>query len=664
MKRAPLLLLAAGIAAAAIGYWLIGERRQPIAPPPTLPTAAGTAGETSLPDPVAAAPVSIPRERTEEPNPADPDLDSLPIEALQGPPGSIHGRVLDPAGNPAPQADIELVRGPAAAIQIQSLWTRLNLVVQSDESGVYRFPNVAPNEDYIVVVSHPEYGGAELGPVVVPPGVDKDAGDVRLREGVFIEGVVTCDSRPIANALIILSNGMERLRRLRPENPVAPDTEPLELRTVTDANGHYQFESAPFSAFEITAEADGFSRITRTSQTSFLGRSSREHKIDFALTPAARIAGQVVDERRNGIPGAKVLATVANQTFRCEIEAVSDAGGRFVIEPLALGDYFVQATCDGWSEAHVQQVAANKDDLVIEMRVQGSVAGIVVDEETGAAIPEFTLTFQQQAKGRGPIEQKRDLRFHDSGGRFEVGGLDPGSFVIEGSAVGYATSSSESFTVERGQRTGGIRVALNRGGTVTGRIVDRDGKPVRNALVSLRENGTQDNQVLEIFSQMGARGTGLPKMRTKDDGRFEIALIVPDTYQVAVKHNQFAQLTLDDVVIRKGERNDVGDLVVTRGARISGHAYDLDGKPLANATITAIAAKSAGYKAVRTDADGYYELGNLNPGNYSVTINSFQTNPPQNPLVGLAWAKNSRQMAEVADGDDVTIDLRLAKDKK
>ncbi len=660
MKRTAPLLLAVIALIGGLAWWLHEPTEPAIGPVPNRVAREG-GNVARVPDAVTADATTPEAIRQTELPPEDPN--ELPVIDPTAPPGAIYGRILDPAGAPVADAEVELVRGPAAAINIPSLYTRLNLLVRTDAAGNYRFNRVTPNDDYIIVASHPDYGDCEAGPIVVAPATEQPAGDLRLRDGVMVEGFVRCDGRPLQNAVVILSNAMERLRKLRPDGPHPPDAEPFELRTATDANGHYSFTSAPFSSFEITAELDGYSRITKNSQTSFLGRSSKEHKIDFDLTLARRITGSVTDESKNPIAGAKLAATIANQSFRCEAEALTDGAGRFTIEALAEGQYFLQASCDGFSESHQQQVNAGSEGLVIELRVQGSAVGVVVDEESGAPIPEFTLAIQQQYKGRGPIDMKQNLRYHDSGGRFEVKNLDPGRYTVEGSAAGYATSVSDEFEVTRGQVTAGVRIEMNKGGKVVGIVVDRDHKPIRNALVSLRDNGTKDNQVLEIFSQMSARGSGMPKFRTQEDGRFTLDLVVPETYQVAVRHNQFAGQLRDDVTVRKNETVDVGELILLRGARISGTAYDLDGKPLVGATITGMAGKSSGYKSTRTNNDGFYELLSMNDGEYTITINSFQSNPPMNPLATLSLAKNSRQTVQVSDGDDVTVDLRLSKDK-
>ncbi len=664
MKRAPTLLLTlvAAIVAAVAWRLVVGgdadptiDRTRTERAATDEPTIPGTA------DAVDAAAIEPTRTTTTDSPDPDGDDPDLPLVDFSGPPGSIKGRILDPKGDPAPDAEVELVRGPSAAINIPHLWTRLELRVLTDPTGTFRFPNVAPNDDYIVVASHPEHGEAESGTWVVQPSTEKDVGDLRLREGVFIQGFVRCDGRPIQNALVVLSNAMDRLHKFRPELAKAKDIEPFEIQTATDAEGHYEFDCAPFSNFEITVKADGFGTMTRASGASLFGGAAREHQIDFDLTVGMEIAGQVVDGDRNGIGGAKVSGSIANSSFRCDLETVTDSDGRFRLQPLSRGDYFVAARRDGYSETHQQQVAAGRADVVLEMRVQGSCLGVAVDEATGAPVTEFALTVHQTQKGRGGIEVHHNLRFSDTGGRFEVKNLDPGTYTLEGRAAGYAASMSDEFKVERGQSTAGVRVGLHRGGTVTGVVRDRDGNPIRNALVELRDNGTRDNPVVQIFQQMGARGPAATKTRSKEDGRFTLELIVPEVYQVAVKHNQYAGTFQDDVEVRKNETTDVGILTVSSGGRVSGHAYNLDGRPLANATISAMLEKSAGFKQARSDRDGFYELTHLNDGTYTVSIQNFQSDPPQNPLVGATWARNSRQIVQVVDGDDLTVDLRLVK---
>jgi hypothetical protein len=93
---------------------------------------------------------------------------------------------------------------------------------------------------------------------------------------------------------------------------------------------------------------------------------------------------------------------------------------------------------------------------------------------------------------------------------------------------------------------------------------------------------------------------------------------------------------------------------------VSGHAYDLAGRPLAGATIVGVS-KANDYRSVRTNNEGFYELAALPDGDYKITIQSYESDEPINVLVKLVQAKNSAQDARVVDGDDLTVDLRLAE---
>jgi protocatechuate 3,4-dioxygenase beta subunit len=668
MKRLPSLSVAVVLLVA--GGWLVRAwlRAEPPVPDPARERAAPADGPSTTATPPKPAPVETAGralaepapERKEETKSAEPKLEPT------GVPGSIVGRVLSPDDEPVPDVEVELVRGPAMGLTLPALTTPTGLLVQTDANGRYRFGGVEPNDDYLVFARHQEFGDCEAGPIVVHSGQETQFADVRLRVGVMIEGTVTSNGRPVEGATVILSNAMDRIRRFNP-GPLKDrlkelDLEPIELRALTDASGHYEFRAVPFDTFEITAQSEGLARLSKNSQGNFLGGSAREHRIDFELPLAEKISGRVTDESRNGIEGAKVSATSANQSFRCEVQATSDPGGRFTLDHLAPGPYFLQVEREGYSNANRAQVQSGTSDVEIEMRLQGGVLGVVADEETGVPIPEFELSVLQSHKGRGPAALKEHLRFSDSGGRFEIRNLDPGRYAIQASVPEYADGTSEEFEVVRGQATPGVRVEMNRGGSIAGVVRDRSGQPVKNALVQVRENGMKDNPVIGLLIPL-ARGERPNQTRTAEDGSFRIDLIVPDTYQIFVRHAKFAQLERNDVTVEKGRLKELGSLELSKGGRVSGRAFDLEGRPLKGATIVAVS-KTQDYRSARSGNDGFFEITGLPAGDYTITINSYPSNPPINTLKALVYARNSAEKRQISEGDDLTVDLQLKESGK
>jgi len=627
----------------------------PAPAPPVVSPAAPKVPEPAPPtvDPAAAASAPV-VSRTQEPKAATfPD----PATAAAGPPGSIVGRVVNPNHEPVANAEVELVRGPAIALQLRQLATETGIVRMTDANGVFRLDNVAPAGDYALFASHQDYADAEVGPVIVKAKEETTSGDIVLRKSRRVFGIVTAEGAAVEGAVVTLSNQMDSLRKLRRNVPNVPDRQESKYRTSTDAKGYYEFASISIENYEVSAESKGLSRICKSSQ-NVLGGAPMEQQIDFELTPALAIRGRVVDDAKNPVSEAKVSATIANPNFRCEQVARSDANGGFVLDGLAKGQYFLSTECDGYTMANRAQVEAGGADVEITLQVQGSVAGVVVDEVSGEPVPDFELVVLQTYKGRGPAPGRIRQKIHDAGGRFELKNLDPGVFQLQGRAAGYADSNSDEFQVARGQVASGVRIAMNRGGSVAGTVVDKGGKPVENAAVSVRTNKMKDNPIAAIFGSL-ADGEQEAKARSDKEGKFRIDLVVPGTYQVAVRHGEFAGLEQNDVEVRKNEVSAVR-LEVTRGASVHGHASDFDGKPLAGATLN-LSSKAGDWMTMRADDQGAFKLAALPPGDYTITVQQFNAGTQMGPFESIVVASNSRVTVSLKDGDDTLVDVRLTR---
>jgi uncharacterized protein YfaS (alpha-2-macroglobulin family) len=149
-------------------------------------------------------------------------------------------------------------------------------------------------------------------------------------------------------------------------------------------------------------------------------------------------------------------------------------------------------------------------------------------------------------------------------------------------------------------------------------------------------------------------------VRGDADGRFKVELVVPGTYQLAVRQIGFAPFEQNDVEIRRNEVTDTGKLSLSQGAKVHGHVFGLDGKPLAGAVVNAVT-KSGDFQTARSDNDGGFVIPSMPPGDYNLTIAQFNSTPPMNPLEMIIIAKNSSMAVTLADGDDTAVDLRLTK---
>jgi len=141
-----------------------------------------------------------------------------------------------------------------------------------------------------------------------------------------------------------------------------------------------------------------------------------------------------------------------------------------------------------------------------------------------------------------------------------------------------------------------LELAPRQGGTLTG-VVTADGAPVAGA----------DVTITGPFSR--AVGTG-------EDGRFSANLPVGD-YRLSTKVFGYVTATAD-VTITLGAESAV-DLSLSAAERhdIRGTVVDEDGDPVANADVSV---KDTPLDAVRTDAEGAFEIADVPEGEYALAV--------------------------------------------
>jgi len=151
------------------------------------------------------------------------------------------------------------------------------------------------------------------------------------------------------------------------------------------------------------------------------------------------------------------------------------------------------------------------------------------------------------------------------------------------------------------------RAKVRGGATVTGRVLDDQGRAVSGAEVSGRRSG---------FALLAARDDD-PSTRTDDGGRFELALPEPGDLRLVVTASGFAPLS-HRVTAVADSQEDVGDLHLERGVVLSGRVSDRLGRPVAGAELRSPMAQDSGFVVLlervsgdllaTTGADGRFEV--------------------------------------------------------
>ena len=570
--------------------------------------------------------------------------------------GILQGRVKDEAGEPVEGAVISLRKGGTSLLPHLPAQRKLDVETRTGPDGRYVLESVEAGGPYTIVVDHPDYAQATLGPVRLKAGVRKELPDLILGHGTTVSGMVTDGFKnPIVGA------------RVRILDPIGLAFLPEEERKpykqmLTDNSGSFRFENVSFKTFEVVVSADGFATQRKRNNVQF--EAKKEVHMDFMLQEGTFLAGLVTDSQGVPLSEVKVEATlVQNKKYSSSGTALTGTDGAFNIEGLAEGKYVVRASKPEYSDDVKQNIPAGRSNVRLVLQPRGGVAGFVRDEKTDKPLKKFSIRVMLSRKGRPPRQTRIVHKFDSVDGSFTITDLDPGDYTFLVSAKGYAEGSSDEVTVVRDYVVDNVVVYMNRGGSLSGRVVDRTGVPVKGVKVALNENNFQDSPFFQIFSALAGPGGAGPEKKkafTGGDGTFKIDLIVPGKYQAAFSHDTFSPKAINDVEVFLDQRTDMGTVVLTQGASVHGTVYDASGRPVPGSMVI-INQPNAFMKQVASDKKGGFSFRHLNPGEYTLTVQLTRLGGRSidNIFKRLIISEKSKIKVYLEEGKDLTADIHL-----
>ncbi|MEM7308169.1 MAG: sigma-70 family RNA polymerase sigma factor [Planctomycetota bacterium] len=206
-----------------------------------------------------------------------------------------------------------------------------------------------------------------------------------------------------------------------------------------------------------------------------------------------------------------------------------------------------------------------------------------------------------------------------------------------------------------------------RTAAVTGRVLGELGRPVAGAEVMLLPDDDEGLFGLLVLDASGSRAVA----RTTSDtgGRFELPLTEAGGYHVAVGADGFAPFRKETVADPERD-NDVGDLTLDPGVRISGRVVDRAGAPLAGVQIHRPLSSTSGEVILvsgeallpvvaTSDSGGYFAVERQAVGPWELSFRSGE-HPPE-----VVTGETRRAGEHVSDllvtlADGYAIEGRLA----
>lgn len=406
---------------------------------------------------------------------------------------TVRGRVVDAAGHALPGAQVWVqdVEGSQRRWPLPSSAT-----VTAGASGAFVVSD-APSGRLVVSASFPAHPDGESEPFVLGPGRSKDGVVVTVPDGARVLGhVYAPDGSPVIGALVGFTamasdeeRGGDEEGSSRADLGMRARVEIAAKSARSGADGSFVLEGLRGRTGIVSAastDGEGSAQVTLVP--------GGDATADVNLVAGHSIAGRVEDDAGAPIAGATITAALldfqkeastldwiasATRGQLRELEpTVSGPDGRFRLDGLYAGGTtfrIAAVTPDGDRGEAVAQPGATSATVVVVRG--GAIEGELVTP-AGAASDRGGAVFVTQPD----YNTARDFE----GGAFRVGGLAPGTWQVTAAVHGYGRIGPVAATVRAGE-TAHLRFTLPARGAIHGKLVDRDGRGVPGARVSLAE---------------------------------------------------------------------------------------------------------------------------------------------------------------------------------
>jgi len=576
----------------------------------------------------------------------DAVIRGIDAELAQG--GRIAGRVSDTSGS------LEGVQVTAFCYQPEGDYWDIAGQGSTDASGLYQIDGLSTGP-YRLRFDDPD--GDHFSEYFSDATEVQDASDVAVFEGALTGGV-DCVLEGAGGITGAVSAGAEPIEGVRVEAHMWDDamqTWTFAGATETDGGGQYMIGPLEFGSYRVAFDAPGpyvdewFDDVSSIDFASdvLVTQEVPTATVDETLEIGARIEGGV-SGTDGALPGIRVTAyqwEELSEAWAKAGETLTEDDGQFVLEGLPAGQYRVGCLDDSgifapgfWDAAQgidsASSIGLEMGAVVKDVDLSLVRAGYVTGKVMGTAGGLGGVTVSVF----GPVEDGAcggvvDTTITRSDGTYEVSGLSAGVY-----RVGFADGSGDfapvfygdarqldaaaDVSVSSGAVTGDIDVTMQAAGLIAGRV-SAPGSHLEQVMVMVdRWNETEEHW--DYSSEpwpLDANGdyviTGLSAGRYRLSFVDESGTYLSEWYDDVRDPEEAA-----DIELATGQRRYGVDAALSPAAHITGSVRGPEG-PVSDIWVEAYRWNDAtsewdthGY--TRTDADGFYDIGDLEEGTYRV----------------------------------------------
>jgi hypothetical protein len=364
------------------------------------------------------------------------------------------GRVVGDDGDPVFAAQMTLT--PYRADALGGYWT------SSGEDGAFRFVVSSPGT-YRLRVLHSDFAVAEHNGLEIGPD-PLDGFEVVLSRGATLAGRVI-GLAPDELARVVL----EARRDDQAANGV-------DMLGSVDPEGGYTVRRLSPGSWRVRATLTGGRRQAEATVAIEPGVDEVIRDLVFA---GVALTGRVSSD---GEPIAGAHVQLSGLTASGDRSVITGHDGAFRIEDLSPGRYRLDVLDRDQALSYVEDLELSADRHVELELASEPLVGTVTDAESGAPLPEATVTVRKALGASGELGPMIELPA-DGAGSFLVAHVTPGDYVVSARLAGYAPAD-RTVRVTQGETPPPVHLRLSATEGVTLTVHLADGGTPRFATVS------------------------------------------------------------------------------------------------------------------------------------------------------------------------------------
>nr|MDJ0976342.1 carboxypeptidase-like regulatory domain-containing protein [Planctomycetota bacterium] len=339
----------------------------------------------------------------------------------------------------------------------------------SGDDGAFVIEGAPPREGWVLFARREGYAGTYSDPVDIRPGAEIEGIVLRLVAGCTVRGRVTGEDGAGLGQVSVLVSGRSELRGT------------ADARVTTQDDGTFEFTSLPAASLTLSVFRSG-SQTVRVNLTGLTPGEVREDVV-LAFETGVDVTGVVTDPQGKPVAQLGLTAHYRDQRAPHSAYTTTNGKGAFRFRGIPPGKIQISAR-DGQRGVMLTQIieAPSSDHrLTFQATPVTTIKGTVVGPD-GEPIPGCTVI--GRTKDGRPVRANRSGRV--TGGAFSLAMQGDGPFWVTASDPTDADGKPLNLrfvSVKVDDPAQPVTLRMEAGGTIRGRVVDEDGKPVADVRV-------------------------------------------------------------------------------------------------------------------------------------------------------------------------------------